>query len=350
MANKKINIGVVGLGRIGWDYHCLELLKQSKNYNLVAVSDVSIERCEEARDVLFCDAYTKYEDFLNHPDLEAVVIASPTHLHKAMSIKAFQKGLHVLLEKPMASNAKEAKAMIDAAAKHKVKFTIYQPARLANYFQHVLQILDSKVIGEIYQVKICRMQFSRRNDWQSLQKFNGGMLSNYGGHLIDQLLHIIGTDFQKTFCTLRRVATLGDADDVVKITTQTKKGKIGEVDINSASIGNPNYLEIYGTTGVITMHGTKEILLQTFLKKDLPKKKLESSLTAKDRKYPNDKFPRKEKRIPVNPKLEISIYDNFYKSIRLNKPLAIKATEVYEVMKFMDLCRKEAGKILDTKI
>lgn len=350
MAGKKINIGVVGLGRIGWGFHCLELLKKTKNYNLVAVSDVSAERCEEARNVLFCEAYTKFEDFLNHPGLEAVVIASPTHLHKAMSIKAFQKGLHVLLEKPMANDAKEAKAMLDAAKKHKLKFTIYQPARLADYFQHVLQILKSGIIGEIYQIKICRVKFSRRNDWQSLQKYNGGMLSNYGGHVIDQLLQIIGTDIQKTFCTLRRVATFGDADDVVKITTQTKKGKIGEIDINSASIANPHYLEIYGTTGVLTMHETKEILLQTFNKKDLPKKTLDVSLTAKDRKYPNDKFPTQEKVIKVNPKLEIDLYDNFYKSIRLNEPLAVKATEVFEVMKFMDHCRKEAGKILDTRI
>lgn len=350
MAGKKINIGVVGLGRIGWDFHCLELLKKDKTFNIVAVSDVSEERCEEARNILFCEAYTKYEDFLNHKGLEAVVIASPTHLHKAMSIKAFQKGLHVLLEKPMASNAKEAKAMIDAAKKHKVKFTIYQPARLADYFQHVLQILNSKAIGDVYQIKICRVKFSRRNDWQSLRKYNGGMLSNYGGHVIDQLLHLIGSDIQKTFCTLRRVATFGDADDVVKITTQTKDGVIGEIDINSASIANPHYLEIYGTTGVLTMHETKEIKLQTFRKKDLPKKQLETSLTAKDRKYPNDKFPTQEKIIPVNPKLEIDLYDNFYASIRSNKPLAVKPTEVYEVMKFMDLCRKQAGKILDTRI
>lgn len=350
MASKKINIGVVGLGRIGWDFHCKEILKNNKQYNLVAVEDASIPRCEEAEKSLGCKAYSNYEDFLNHPNLDAVVIATPTHMHKVMAIQALNKGMDVILEKPMASDAKEAKAIIDVAKKKKATLTVYQPARLTSYFQHLKKIIQSKILGEVYHIKINRFKFQRRDDWQSIKKFGGGMLANYGSHVLGQLLELIGTNTQKTFCTLRCVATLGDADDVVKIVTQTKSGIIGEVDINSASFAEPLYLEVYGTLGVLTMKDENEFSLKLIQKKELVSKTLNATLQPKDRKYPRDNIVAKDKVIPVDQKLKIDLYENFYASVVKKKPLAVTPEEVLEVVKFIDNCKKVAGKNLETRL
>jgi scyllo-inositol 2-dehydrogenase (NADP+) len=350
MASKKINIGVVGLGRIGWDYHCKQILKNKKKYNLVAVEDASVERCKEAAESLGCKAYSNYEAFLNHPGLQAVVIATPTHMHKVMTIQALNKGLDVILEKPMTSDSKEAKAIIAVAKKKKAKLTVYQPARLADYFQHLKKIINSKILGEVYHIKINRYKFQRRDDWQSVKKFGGGMLANYGSHVLGQLLELIGTDTKKTFCTLRCVATLGDADDVVKIVTQTKSGVIGEVDINSASFAEPQYLEVYGTLGALTMKDEKEFVIKSFQKKELVAKKLDATLQPKDRKYPRDNITAKDKIIAVDPKYKIDLYENFYDSVIKNKPLAVQPAEVLEVVKFIDECKKIAGKNLETRL
>lgn len=350
MASKKINIGVVGLGRIGWDYHCKEILKNKKQYNLVAVEDASLERCKEAEESLGCKAYSNFEDFLNHPNLHAVVIATPTNMHKVMAIQALNKGLDVILEKPMASDVREAKAIIEVAKKNKAKLTVYQPARLADYFQHLKKIINSKILGEVYHIKINRFKFQRRDDWQSVKKFGGGMLANYGSHVLGQLLELIGTDTKKTFCTLRCVATLGDADDVVKIVTQTKSGVIGEIDINSASFGDPQYLEVYGTLGVLTMKDEKEFVIKSIQKKDLITKKLNATLQPKDRKYPRDNISAKNIVISVDKRLRIDLYENFYASVIKKKPLAVTPDEVLEVVKFIDECKKIAGKNLETRL
>lgn len=349
MDKKKIKIGVVGLGRIGWDYHCKKI-SQNKNYELVAVTDVSEDRCLEAKTVYGCAAYTKYSDFLKHPNLEVVVIATPTHMHKEMTIQALTKGFDVVLEKPMASNVKEAKAIIDAAKKYRCKLTVFQPARLAAYFRHLKEIIKSGILGDVYHIKINRYKFQRRDDWQSIKKYGGGMLANYGSHVLGQLLELMGNETKKLFCTLRCVATLGDADDVVKIVVQNTKGILGEVEINSASFATPNYFEVVGTLGSLTLNDDNEFVITYFQKKELKQKKLKKTLSPADRLYPKDNISPKQKKFLVDKKFEIDLYTNFYQSLRHNKPLAVLPEEVLEVVKFIDACKKTAGKELITKL
>ncbi len=350
MATKKIKIGVVGLGRIGWGFHCRRI-HENKHYELVAVSDVSEERCKEATTTYGCKSYTDYKSFLNHEGMEAVVISTPTHLHKSMTIQALKAQKHVLLEKPMASDYKEAQAMISMAKKKDRIFTIYQPARTSSCFQHLKKVLSTGIIGKVYHIHINRHDFRRRNDWQSLQKYSGGMLYNYGGHALDLLLNLTGYDVKDVFCALRRVATLGDADDVIKVLIRTKAGVLGEVDINCASLAKPDYITIYGTTGVLSIPPNCTEMKISYLKKnELPAKKLDATLTMKERTYPRDNFPTYEKTIAIDASYEINFYADFAKALRHGKKCVIQPQEVAGVMKLIDQCKKNNGKILDTRI
>jgi predicted dehydrogenase len=65
----------------------------------------------------------------------------------------------------------------------------------------------------VYHVRRALFNFARRDDWQSLRRYGGGMLNNYGAHAIDQVLQLIGYDIRRVFCNLRLVASLGDADE-----------------------------------------------------------------------------------------------------------------------------------------
>ncbi len=104
MPPKKIRIAVSGLGRIGWDFHCAQIAKHPQ-FEFVAVQDVDPERLREAEQVYGVAGYRDFSEMLAECKLEVAVIATPTHLHKAMAIEALRAGCHVLLEKPMARTA-----------------------------------------------------------------------------------------------------------------------------------------------------------------------------------------------------------------------------------------------------
>ena len=191
------------------------------------------------------------------PDLDAVVIATPTHLHKPMAVAALRRGLHVIIEKPMARDAREATAIIREAKKRRRVLTVYQPARLGAEFQHLRRIIATGKIGRIVHVQNGMFSHWRRNDWQALRKYGGGMLANYGAHAIDTTLQLIGYDIQRIFCHRQIVASLGDAEDTVTLILQTRRGVLGDVEINQASTISPYHLIVWGTYGALRSDGDR---------------------------------------------------------------------------------------------
>ncbi len=344
----KLKIGVIGLGRIGWGFHCAQI-HGHRDFSLTAVSDPEVARLEEAKETYGCIGYTDYKSMFKEAGLDAVVIASPTHLHKPMAIEAFKQNIHVLLEKPMATTLREAQAIVRSATAHKRILTVYQPHRAAAYFQQLLKIIQAGTIGELYHVKFGRFRFVRRDDWQSLRKYGGGMLANYGAHVIDQILALIGPEIKKVYGNLRRVASLGDAEDVLKLVVETKSGCIGELDINQASTSSPYQMIVWGTRGSI-MFKNNEFNITTVDPRALPKKKLNRSLASSDRRYPNDKVPLREKVVKIQAKLGVDFYKEFAKAIRTGCDPFIRPQETLQVMKVMEACRKSGGGIRHTPL
>ena len=208
---KPLRIAVAGLGRIGWIQHARSLVKHA-DFRLVAACDPEADRRAEAERELKCRAFADYAQMLEQAELDAVVIATPTHLHKPMALAALRRGVHVILEKPMALDAREAAAIIRAARSRRRVLTVYQPARLGAQFQHLRRLIASGRIGRIVHVQEGSFSHWRRNDWQALRKYGGGMLANYGAHAIDTTLQLIGYDIQRVFCHRQIIASLGDAE------------------------------------------------------------------------------------------------------------------------------------------
>lgn len=343
----RIKIGVAGLGRIGWGFHAKGLF-QHPDYELLAVTDMEAERRAQAETELHCRAFAQFDDMIASPGLEAVVIATPTHLHRDMALKAFAKGLHVILEKPMALNTKEAGEIARGAIAAGRKLTVYQPHRLAGYFQHLRRIVQSGKIGQVYWVRCGMFGYSRRNDWQSLLKFGGGMLNNYGAHGVDQVLGLVGFEVKRVFCDLQRVATLGDADDVAKIVLETRQGVMGEVEISMASTLNPYKLIVWGTHGGILFNGgmcSGHFEVRWFDPAQLPPKELNERLASANRQYPADDIAFTEEKIAPDPSLGIDLFADFAVSIRTGRPPAVKPEETLVVMDVLERCRKDSGDI-----
>jgi len=343
----KLRIGVTGLGRIGWE-HCKGLAAHA-DFTLAAVADPVGERCEEAATTFGCAVFATHEELIKAGQLDAIVIASPTHLHKAMAVAAFKAGLHVLLEKPMAVTVAEARAIATAAMKAKRILTVYQPHRLMAYHQQIRQAIATGKLGQVYHVKRGAFGWGRRNDWQALTKFGGGMLANHGAHFIDQLLDLTGRDIDHMFCQLRRVAAMGDAEDVVKLVYRTKAGVLGEVEINQASPKGGFEIEVYGTCGVLWKE-MNTLKLRYFRKEELPARVLETQLASTGRQYPRDSAKFYDEEIPVDPKQTLNAYTDFAQAIRTGSEPYVKPAETLAVMQLMDRCRKDSQGIVATPI
>lgn len=343
MKRKRIRIAVAGLGRIGWAFHCRQIADHGR-FTLVAVADTEEARLREAEKAYGCRGYASYADMLKEEAPDTVVIATPTHLHRDMSLAALRSGAHVFLEKPMAACLRDARSITAAASRAGRILTVYQPHRAAAYFQHVRKIIASGRIGAVYHVRRGSFQYVRRNDWQSLQRFGGGMLNNYGAHFLDQLLCLTGSDVQGLFCRLRRVATLGDADDVVKVIYETREGITAELDVNMGSAIAPYEMEVYGTRGAVEIHGDT-ITVRSLPPGKLPVKKLDASLASAGRAYPSEKIRFREQRIPVDRKLEVDVYADLARAMDSGSAPFVPPEETLALMEIMERCRKDAGQI-----
>jgi predicted dehydrogenase len=350
MPPKKIRIAVSGLGRIGWDFHCAQIAKHPQ-FEFVAVQDVDPERLREAKQVYGVAGYRDFSEMLAECKLEVAVIATPTHLHKTMAIEALRAGCHVLLEKPMARDSAEAAAIVRAASRHQRLLTVYQPLRAVAYFQHLRRLLSSGMIGEPYHVRVGSFNYVQRNDWQSLRRFGGGMLNNYGAHALDQVLQIIGYDIRSVFANLRVVASLGDADDVVKVVLESRKGFVGEIDINQASTIQPYAMQVWGTRGAVVIPRDRDQLIVSYFRpEDIPSKSLNKALASEGRQYPFDKIPIREEAIPVDGALAVDFYANLADAVRKGRPLFVKPEEPLAVMRLIDRCRESGGRIVKTPL
>ena len=115
--NKKLRVGVIGCGRISV-MHLVSIVSLEET-ELVACCDIDREKAESAAKEYGGRAYTSYEEMLECEELDAVHICLPHHLHCKVAIAAFEKGIHVLTEKPMDIDLESAENAVKRAKKKK---------------------------------------------------------------------------------------------------------------------------------------------------------------------------------------------------------------------------------------
>lgn len=342
---KKIRVGLAGLGRIGWSFHAPTLARHP-DCELSAVADPAASRREEAARTWGCPVFEDVETMIARAGLDAVVLAVPTHLHAAYATRALHAGLHVMLEKPMTATLAEARALIRLARRRKRVLTVYQPHRLAAYYQHLRALVRDGRIGRLIQIRAGIFSYVRRDDWQALRRYGGGMLANYGSHFLDQMLDLAGAPIRRLFGRLARIATLGDAEDAVKVVFETREGVLGDLEINMGSALAPYHLEVYGSCGAIRLE-KEALFIRWFDPKALAGKTLDLSLASRDRKYPTDQISWQEATIPVDESKAVDVYADFAEAIRTGRPPFVPPKESLRVMEAVEQVRRSCGRRWD---
>jgi predicted dehydrogenase len=337
-----LKTAVVGLGRIGWSYHCKQIAAH-EGFELTAVADRSPERLAEAEQTYGAVAYTDFDAMLEKEALDLVVIASPTIFHREQAIRAMERGLDVFLEKPMAGDLEEADAIVRAMNKNGRKVMVYQPHRTTPEFLAAKHIVESGKLGPVYMIKRGWSNYVRRNDWQSLKQYGGGMLNNYGTHFIDQTLSLAGSKARTISGSLKRIASLGDADDVVKLVIETENDVTLDIDINMATAVPLPPWALLGQYGSASMERTErgeEFVVRYLKPEELPALDINTQLAAPGRQYDNgDRLTWYEERFAVNDFQPIDFYEQCYRYFALGEAPFVSVEETREVMRIIQECR-----------
>jgi predicted dehydrogenase len=343
---KRLRTAVVGLGRIGWQYH-IPSIRRNNGFELIAVVDPLPDRLREAELQFGVRTYSNLEVLFGTADVDLLVVASPTEFHAGHTVHGFEHGCDVFCEKPLACTLTEANVMLEAMERTGRKLMVYQPHRGGSDILALQDLLQRDLIGPVYVLKRAWSGFDRRTDWQAFRKHGGGMLNNYGAHMIDQLLYLSRSPVRRVACALRTVVTQGDADDVVKVVMETSNGILLDLDITMAAAQPLPAWHVFGSRGSAFLDEDEGCWRVRFYREEeVNTPAPQQGLAAEQRRYGSgETIPWREQIIALAGFPPIDFYEKAYDFFALGKSSFVPVEETREVMRVIDMCRKDAERI-----
>ena len=334
-----IRIGIVGLGRIGMSSHRNAYLARQDKYKVVAACDLIEDRMKKYSDTFGCRTYGSIEDLIADPEVEIVDIATRSCDHYAHAKMALLAGKSVLVEKPFCETYAEAKELVELGSQPAgPKVFVRHNRRFELGFVKVNEIINSGILGDVYEVRLARNSYQRRNDWQTIKEFGGGQLLNWGPHIVDHSLQFCGGAYENMFAQIRRVAAVGDAEDHIKIVFKGVNGRIVDMEISGGvSQKVPEYM-VYGTRGSIIGEGKTLKLKYLDPEVELADIKANPETPVEGAAYGNgETLVWKQETLEVNLGEDPGvIWDHFFEAYRNNLPYPISADQALSVVKVIE--------------
>ena len=185
-----VRIGVVGAGAIAQLAH-FPVLSKMRGAKLVAIGDNDRPKARALADRFdIADVYTDIEDLLEHPDLHAVVVATPNHLHEPHVLSAIAAGKDVLCERPLALTMRGVERIINAAARAGRKVFVANNHRFRSDVQALAGFLRGGELGKLTGIRAGAFHHRRAEQGWRLRRAEagGGAFFDYGLPLLDLAL------------------------------------------------------------------------------------------------------------------------------------------------------------------
>lgn len=199
MKNKEIGVCVVGSGRAGM-IHAVNFAKNVPGAKIVAMVDPAKETLDNAcAELGGVTGYSSHAQALQDPDIDALVIVSPTKFHKDIVIAAAEAKKHILCEKPMAMSVTECDEMIAATKKNGVILQIGFMRRFDSGFIRAKNVVDSGEIGDVVMIRSNTRGPSVPQPWMYDIKKSNGPLAEVNSHDIDAMRWFAGSEFKTIY-------------------------------------------------------------------------------------------------------------------------------------------------------
>ena len=214
--------GIIGYGGMG-SWHHRFIAERIPAIRVKGAYDVREEALDKARDAGI-EAYPSLESLLSDPEISLVTIATPNDVHKPLSIAAMRAGKNVICEKPVALNAAELEEILAVSRETGKVFTVHQNRRWDKDYRILREALASGVIGKPYFIE-SKVQGSRRSmhGWRGHKLNGGGMLLDWGIHLLDQIMDLIPSPVVSADAHLLSLFT-PEVDDNIKLLLRFENG------------------------------------------------------------------------------------------------------------------------------
>ncbi len=252
----KKRVAVIGYGGMG-GWHTRYLLK-SDVCELAGIYDIKPERAALARENGIY-AYDSLEALLEDKSVELVTIAVPNDLHKPLAIQCMAAGKNVISEKPVTVSSADLQEMIDASHRYNKLFTVHQNRRWDCDYLMMKQVYASGTLGEVTAVE-SRIHGSRGipGDWRGKPEHGGGMILDWGVHLIDQMLGIV-TDrkIESVYCRCNHITNY-EVDDGFRMELYFEQGLVALIEVGTSNFISMPRFYMTGTNGSAMVNDWRE--------------------------------------------------------------------------------------------
>jgi len=263
--SKPVRLAIIGAGTIGTIHGLCSL--QSPEAAVTAVWSRSAEKASQLAQRLGARACSSVEEAVNSPDVDAVLICTPTFTHEAHAMAAIRAGKHVICEKPLTRELDTAQAVIEAARAAGVQLHVAHVVRFFLEFRRLHDLVQQGAIGQPALVRMTRASSFPHGsgDWHNQIALSGGVVLDMGIHDLDWLLW--------TFGSVERVYGRGLYQrgapflDYALLTLRLRSGVIAHVECSWAEpAGFRVHGEVSGDKGMLTYDSLDSTALRVDLR------------------------------------------------------------------------------------
>lgn len=362
---KVYNVGIIGFGGMaGYHFWSLNTFRDKDNIKVKGVYDLDESRIDAAikrgKEEFQVDivGYSSREELLSDPEIDIVLVATTNEVHKEIVIDAMRHGKHVICEKPVTISSDELVECMQVAKETGKVFTIDQNRRTNKDFILMRDVIESGKLGKVYHVE-SRVEGSRGmpTGWRTLKHLGGGMMLDWGVHLIDQLMYMNQSEVTNVYCKMFSI-DYPEVDDNFHLSLTFADGLSAFIEVATNNyITKPRWYAL-GTDGTAKINSWEcdgEII--RVIDKDNSWDEQIFMTAAGPTKTMAPRRPESVERIELKmPDIQIDelriVYKQLIDAIEGKSELTIKPEQALRVMRVMDAAFESAktGMAINTNI
>ena len=345
---EKMKLGIVGFGFMG---HCdADMMATFDEIDLVAVADTNPEQLKDAPEGV--ETYGSIDEMLEKADINVVMVSTPNPSHPEMVKKAAAAKKHVICEKPAAMSVAEFDEMVAACKENGVIFTVHQQRRWDTDYRIMKEVYDKNMVGDMYVIKSQLYGFNgNMHDWHVYPEMGGGMLYDWGVHLIDQMLDMVKSDIVSLYADVQNVIN-ENVDDYFNIIMKFANGVTAEIELGTYYLTPKRGWFIGGNKGSAMIDGFAgegKIVRTAHLLENVPGK-ITMTAAGPTRSFgPAAPGLLQEEALPEVNVSHRMYFEHFLKAFNGEEDVIVKPEQVRRVLCVMDAARESArtGKAIE---
>lgn len=249
-----IKVGIVGYGFAGRGFHAY-LISRVPALQLVAVASRDPQRRRQAEQDYAVTTYAHLEDLLERGGVELVILATPHATHASLACQAMAAGKHVVVDKVMCLNAAEADTMLAARQRHGVLLSVFHNRRWDWDYLTVKQVLQQEWLGTPYLIETAVLRYGQPRGWRADAEVSGGLLYDWGAHLIDHALQLVPNAVESVTCDIQYRGWGTQIGSYARLLLRFASGTLYSIAIgNLARVDTPRWL-VLGDRGSLVKYG-----------------------------------------------------------------------------------------------